>query len=100
MGTEADEASAEAGFAASHIVHFSVAVAGFFNMHVPHSHSPGAPLDLGSENEDVGAGAAEADMGTLDGFFASQIVHLSVAVAGFFNMQVPHSHSPSLAVGA
>lgn len=95
-GAEGADAGAAPARGVSQIVHFCVALAGFFNMHVSHSHSPfAAAAGLGIENagaDGTGAGAAPA-------LGVSQTVHFLVALAGFFNMHVSHSHSPSLAAG-
>jgi len=89
------------GLGASQIVHLSIAVAGFFNEHTLHTHSlPEGPLTgfipaALQSNEAVGFG------GSAPGLGASQIAHFSVALEGFFNIQVLHVHwSLVLAMGA
>lgn len=53
---------------------------------------------VGTDGIATGAAAGLAEI-CAPGFDASQMVHFSVAVAGFFNMQVSHSHSPAAAAG-
>lgn len=68
------------GFGASQMVHFSVAVPGFCNMHK--SQVQAGPL--------TGMTGFIATLGA--GFGASHIVHFSVAVAGFCSMHRSHVH--------
>lgn len=84
------------GRGASQIVHASVADAGFFSMQREHVHvsvlfdaAAAVVKALGALLvEEVGAGAAtDSSRGV------SHTVHLSVTDAGFFNMQVEHSHA-------
>ena len=89
-----------AGRGFSQIVHFSLAVPGFFSIHMSHVHCS-SPCDAaeaaGAAGAAVGVGAA-ATCGAGRGF--SQIVHFSLAVPGFFNMHMLHSHSSLPCAGA
>jgi hypothetical protein len=76
-------ARVEAGRFSSHIVHFSSALAGFFNIHIEHVHS--FPPSSTFFWDSVGLSVL--------GRGASQIVHFSIALAGFLSMQSPHVQS-------
>lgn len=81
------EAAVAPGLGASQIVHFSVAVEGFFSEHWLQFHSPSAGPVVGSTpaapqlNEGAGWGGSVA----VPGLGASQIVHLTIAPAGFWS---------------
>jgi hypothetical protein len=92
---------ADLGRGASQIVHFSVALEGFLRSHVEHFHSP-STFDAGrGKVKGVAAGPGLkvnpgwAEDLAIFGRGASQIVHFSVALAGFLRSHVEHFHSPS-----
>ena len=86
-------AGAAPGRGASHTVHFSLALSGFFSAHVSHIHSAldaaaGCFIPAAAQLNAFGAA-----FGAAPGRGASQTVHFSFALSGFFSEHVPHVHS-------